>query len=139
MPKRFTDSEKWKKVWFSELSPIHKCLWFYILDSCSNAGIWEPNWKRAAFDIGGDLDVDEVKKAFQKQFIEIDGGRKWFIVDYVSFQHGRMNPNNPAHKGAFEELRRYSLVSPLLPDSALMLLRRGFEAPCKVLEKWRVN
>lgn len=123
MAKRFSDTEKWKKPWFSDLSPVHKCFWFYILDTCSTAGIWDANWKLASFNVGRKLDPEEIGEVFGKQFVPLNGGSKWFIVDFITFQYGHLNPNNPAHKGAIEELRRYSLVAPdfsiSLPDNTL--------------------
>lgn len=110
MPKRFTDSDKWKKEWFSGLSPAHKCLWYYILDTCSTAGIWDVNWRTASFQVGAKLDPGVCGRVFRKQFQELDGGRRWFIRDYVEFQYGQLSKTNPAHKGALKELQRYSLI-----------------------------
>jgi len=41
MAKRFTASEKWEDLWFSELSNKYKLFWIYLLDKCDNAGVWE--------------------------------------------------------------------------------------------------
>jgi len=52
MPKRFTDSEKWKDPWFRKLSTTGKLLFLYLCDQCDIAGFWEIDLDRAAFDIG---------------------------------------------------------------------------------------
>jgi hypothetical protein len=111
MAKRFTDTDKWKKDWFLTLTPTEKVFWGYLCDTCSLGGIWNVSWKSAEFHVGTKLDPDEIQKTFSKQFVPIDGGKKWFIIDFITFQYKHLNPNNPAHKGAIEELRRYSMVA----------------------------
>jgi hypothetical protein len=41
MAKRFTDSEKWKKPFIKKLPMQYKLLWFYLLDDCNHAGVWQ--------------------------------------------------------------------------------------------------
>ena len=107
MAKRFTDTNKWKKTWFRQLSPIHKCFWLYLCDNCDHAGIWEVDFELAAIFIKSELDVDGIKKEFGKQFEEIDGGKKWFIKDFIDFQYGELNPDNRAHNSVLQVLNRY--------------------------------
>ena len=45
MAKRFTDTEKWKDEWYTELSSDYKIIWQYLLDTCDNAGIYKRNIK----------------------------------------------------------------------------------------------
>ena len=52
MPKRFTESEKWKGPWFHKLSPAGKLFYLYVHDQCDLAGFWEIDLERAVFDIG---------------------------------------------------------------------------------------
>jgi len=52
MPKRFTESEKWKGPWFHKLSPAGKLFYLYIRDQCDLAGFWEIDLERAVFDTG---------------------------------------------------------------------------------------
>ena len=82
MAKRFTDSEKWNKSWFRKLKPENKCFWIYILDKCSNAGIWDVDFEAAEFFIGTSLNRKEIDEIFKKQFIEI-ADNKWFIHDFI--------------------------------------------------------
>lgn len=121
MAKRFTDTEKWKRDWFLNLTPTEKVFWSYLCDTCSPGGIWNVSWKSAEFHVGAKLDRAKIEKTFSKQIYPLDGGRKWLILDFITFQYKHLNPNNPAHKGALEELRRYSLVasdcSIVLPDN----------------------
>ena len=82
MAKRFTDTDKWKKVWFRELKPIHKCFWEYVRDNCNNAGVWDVDFKLASFQVGAKLDQNIVESVFEKQFVKINNS-KWFIVDFI--------------------------------------------------------
>ncbi len=88
MSKRFTCSEKWNKSWFGELPPIYKLLWVYILDNCDIAGFWDVNFRLASFCIGENIDPEAAAKALDKQITIINGGKKWFVKDFIIFQYG---------------------------------------------------
>ncbi len=106
MGKRFTCTEKWKKVWFRKLSPIHKCFWTYLCDNCNHAGVWEVDFEAAEWFIGKELDIGGLKEAFKKQYIELNGGKKWFVRDFVDFQYGTLNPENRAHLSVINILKK---------------------------------
>lgn len=131
MAKRFTDTEKWKRDWYLNLTPTEKVFWSYLCDVCSPAGIWNVSWKSAEFHVGGKLDKRKIEETFAKQIVPIDSGRKWFLVDFVAFQYKHLNPNNPAHKGAIEELQRYSLVA---SDYSISLPDNNIKGPSEDLE-----
>lgn len=126
MAKRFTDTEKWKKKWYRKLIPAHKVFWEYLRDNCDKSGIWEVDYELAEIFIGADLNVEEVKKEFRKQYIEIDGGKRWFIIDFIEFQYGTLNPNNPAHKNVYKELLERGLIN---SDGTIKELQSPIEAP----------
>lgn len=109
MAKRFTDTDKWKKEWFLELNPVHKCFWAYLLDNCSAAGIWDVNFRLAAFQIGADLAEAEIRKVFNKQYVEIDGGKRWHIPDFTNFQYGPLSESCKPHARVIAELKKYSI------------------------------
>lgn len=109
MSKRFTDTEKWKKNWFLSLKPTHKCFWFYLCDNCTNAGIWDVNFKLASFMIGENLEERETREIFKKQFIEIDGGKRWHIPDFCFFQYGVLRDDCKPHAKVISELARFGL------------------------------
>ncbi len=84
--KRWTDPRKWDNEWFQELESRHKFLWLYLLDRCDGAGVWRPNWRLAAFQIGEpveEADMDALGRRVQR----LENG-KWWIVDYIDFQQG---------------------------------------------------
>lgn len=106
MGKRFTCTEKWKKVWFRKLSPIHKCFWTYLCDNCNHAGVWEVDFEAAEWFIGKELDLKQLKADFSKQYVEIAKGKKWFVRDFVEFQYGTLNPDNRAHLSVINILKK---------------------------------
>ena len=57
MATRLTYTEKWDDEWFSELSLKAKLTYLYVLDQCSNAGIWKPSKRVDAVRLGFDIDA----------------------------------------------------------------------------------
>jgi len=109
MAKRMTDTDKWKKRFLKELKPEHKLLWFYILDDCNHAGIWDVDIEVASIRIGADLIYDMLPQAFLDKIVIFDNGDKWFIPDFIDFQYGELNPNSNVHKSVIALLDRYNL------------------------------
>jgi len=109
LPKRFTDSDKWKKKWFRCLSNDHKVFWIYVLDQCDHAGIWEVDFEAAEFFCRG-IHEQEIRQVFNKQYQEIDNGKRWFLKDFVDFQYGTLNENNRAHLSVINILQKYKII-----------------------------
>jgi len=104
-----TDTDKWKKRFLRELKPQHKLLWFYILDDCNHAGIWEVDLEVASIRVGFELSHDSLPSSFGEKVISFDNGDKWFIPDFINFQYGELNPNSNVHKSVIQLLERYNL------------------------------
>lgn len=109
MAKRMTDTDKWKKRFVRELSPQQKLLWFYILDDCNHAGIWEVDLEVASIRVGFDLSHDNLPSSFGEKVISFDNGDKWFIPDFIDFQYGELNPNSNVHKSVITLIEKYNL------------------------------
>ena len=109
MAKRMTDTDKWKKRFLRELKPQHKLLWFYILDDCNHAGIWDVDIEVASIRIGETLVYDMLPQEFLNKIEIFDNGDKWFIPDFIEFQYGELNPNSNVHKSVIQLLERYNL------------------------------
>ena len=109
MAKRMTDTDKWKKRFVRDLTPQHKLLWFYILDDCNHAGIWEVDIEVASIRVGYELVYDMLPQPFLDKIIIFDDGDKWFIPDFIEFQYGELNPNSNVHKSVIQLLERYNL------------------------------
>lgn len=111
MPKRFTDTDKWKKPFIRGLQGAYKLLWFYICDDCDHAGIWQVDMEVAEIRIGEKITISGAIKCFGGKIIPIDGGRKWFIPSFIEFQYpSGLNPENKAHSGAIAFLKKYDLI-----------------------------
>jgi hypothetical protein len=109
MAKRMTDTDKWKKRFVRELSPQHKLLWFYILDDCNHAGIWDVDIEVASIRVGEELIYDMLPQAFLDKIVIFDNGDKWFIPEFIDFQYGELNPNSNVHKSVIALLEKYNL------------------------------
>jgi hypothetical protein len=109
MAKRMTDTDKWKKRFVRELKPQHKLLWFYILDDCNHAGIWEVDLEVASIRVGFELSHDNLPSSFGDKVISFDDGDKWFIPDFIEYQYGELNPNSNVHKSVLNILNKYNL------------------------------
>ena len=109
MAKRMTDTDKWKKRFLRELKPQHKLLWFYILDDCNHAGIWDVAIEVASIRVGEELIYDMLPQAFLDKIVIFDNGDKWFIPDFIDFQYGELNPNSNVHKSVIALLEKYNL------------------------------
>lgn len=108
MAKRFTDSEKWKDAWFMSLKPAHKLFWFYVLDNCDHAGIWNCNFKLASFQLGMELDEAELAEVFAGRFKLIEQSL-WFIPTFIDFQYGAIKETNNLHCSVLKTLNRYKI------------------------------
>lgn len=124
MAKRFTDTNKYRDVFFRDLPAAYKILWDYIQHDCDHAGIWIVDFRVARIYVGDDLKLSqhEALKLFnegEQRIFEIDNGKRWFIRSFVDFQYGKLNPENRAHKSVILLLEKFSLyknntlISPL--------------------------
>jgi hypothetical protein len=113
MAKRFTDTAKWKKEFIKGLSAKHKLLWFYILDDCDHAGIWEVDFEVASLRIGEDVNYEEAFVALGEQF-EVIGKNRWWIRDFISFQYGALTEKNKMYKPVMEVLKKFN-INPNIP------------------------
>lgn len=104
-----TDTDKWKKRFLRELKPQHKLLWFYILDDCNHAGIWDVDIEVASIRVGEELIYDMLPQSFLDKIVIFDNGDKWFIPEFIDFQYGELNPNSNVHKSVIALLQKYNL------------------------------
>jgi len=110
MSKRFTDTDKWKKPFVKGLQTVYKLFWIYLTDECDHAGIWQVEMDIASVRIGEEIDQEEALQQFGDHIIPIDGGEKWFLPDFITFQYGELNPEVRAHKSVIDRLRKHKLL-----------------------------
>lgn len=110
MAKRFTDTDKWKKPFIRNLPTKYKILWFYIIDECDHAGIWQVDIAVAEIKTGEKFNEDEAKEIFEGKIIVFDNSEKWFIPSFIEFQYGELNSENRAHNSVINILSKYNLL-----------------------------
>lgn len=87
MPKRYTDTDKWKKQWFRKLNPKMKLFWDYITTNCDYCGIWDIDYEVASFMVGQKYTQEEILVAFEHKLMFI-AEDKVFIPSFINFQYG---------------------------------------------------
>jgi len=119
MPKRMTDTDKWKKPFIKSLPLEYKIFWLYLLDDCDHAGIWHTDFEVAGLRLGTTLSQKKAEGLFSEKVVLLDDGTKWFIPDFISFQYGVLNPQNRAHASVIHILTKYSLIDYLKEKKVL--------------------
>ena len=110
MPKRFTDTEKWKDEWWGSLSNDYRMIWLYLVDSCSIAGIWKKDFRGLNFNCNTSIKEEELVKVFGSRLI--DRGNYFFIPKFVRFQYPKgLNSNKPAIISVVKELIQNDLTT----------------------------
>lgn len=114
MPKRFTDTEKYKKRFFRGLQGPYKVLWDYLYHDCNHAGIWIVDFEIAQIYIGKDLPVNKqdalrIFNEDKERILVINGGKKWFIPSFVDSQYGELNEENRVHGSVISILKKENL------------------------------
>lgn len=114
MAKRFTDTDKWKKPFIRSLPVSYRLLWFYVLDDCDLAGLWQVDFEIAQIRIGCQLEQAKALDYFKDHIILIDEGEKWFIPAFLEFQYGsQLSKTNNIFKSIEKILIRYNLLQHL--------------------------
>lgn len=108
MAKRFTDTDKWKKPFIRGLPTPYKLLWFYILDDCNHAGIWEVDLEVAGIRCGETFTETQAIEFFAGRVEKISNS-KWFIPDFIFFQYGELNEKNRLHLSVIQILNKYQI------------------------------
>lgn len=115
MGKRFADTNKYKKPFVRGLQGPYKLLWDYICMDCDHAGIWIADFEIAQIYLGKDMPVDPNKaieyfNTGEERISVLNGGSKWFIIPFISFQYGVLNPKNRVHQSVLATLSLYDLL-----------------------------
>jgi hypothetical protein len=104
MPKRFIDTDLFRKPFMRSLEAPYKALWIYLLCECDHAGVWVVELDVAQIRMGLKLDPDKVMEKMQGAVVSVDGGSKWYLPDFVAFQYGTLNPENRVHASVLARL-----------------------------------
>jgi len=111
MAKRFTDTDKWKDEWYTELSNDYKVIWQYLLDNCDNAGIIKRNIKLLNYYCNTNVLADDILNVF-KDRVSIISDDKWIINKFCIYQYGNdfLSNNNKAVISAKKKLIENNLL-----------------------------
>jgi hypothetical protein len=111
MAKRFTDTNKWNDVWFSQLPNDYKLIWFYILDSCDNAGIWLKNIKNLNYFCNTNITEEDLIKIFSGKLSKVTD-EKWIVNKFCTIQYGDnfLESKNKAVLAAIKTLNGLNLI-----------------------------
>lgn len=100
MSYRISNIDKWKDLWFSNLSPQAKLLFFYFVENCDNAGFFEVNKKFMLFYTG--LTEEQLMEAgteLKKSYIKSQDGTKLWFKNFLKYQKKLpLNSANNMHK-----------------------------------------
>lgn len=131
--KRFTETDKWKDVWFRRLAPIEKLTFLYLVDNCDNAGFLELDQEMMARFIGiTELDLEGALKGLVRG---IEGASGWvWVKNFLRHQKNDvLNPDNPAHRqiiGLLEKQRnRFGHVAEFAFLTAKEGASKGHKSP----------
>ena len=86
MVKRLTDTGKWNKNWYWNLSSKEKTLWQYLLDTCDHAGFIEINAKRITNNIKEKFSLEQIIDTMSKHIVHINNNKYW-IPKFIQFQY----------------------------------------------------
>jgi len=97
MAKRFTDTDKWKDEWYTELSNDYKVIWQYVLDNCDNAGIYKRNIKLLNYCCNTNVTAEDILKVFRNR-VSLLSDDRWIINKFCVYQYGTdfLNSTNKA-------------------------------------------
>ena len=111
MAKRFMDNSIFEKQWFRKLPLRLKMVWFYLINKCNHAGIWECDVELLSFQIGEKYTLQEILEAFGDNIVRIDFD-KYYITKFIEFQYGLpLNPNVKVHQSVLKILKKYNIES----------------------------
>jgi len=120
--KRFTDADKWSDPWFRKLSWKAKLVYLYILDNCDSAGVWEPDYAAADFQIGTKIPWSDALAELEGRIYRLPTNARLRVVKFIKFQYGKLSKDCRPHEKVFEALLRHGLdandLNAGIPDQA---------------------
>ena len=117
MAKRFTDTEKFKDIWYRKLSPVQKCVWEFLLAECNHAGIIELDLEFASFVIGQTV-TDEDLIPFQNKLQHLEKDL-YFIPNFIEFQYGKLSKLSKPHIPVIKLLEKFNIPFDLIDENGL--------------------
>ena len=79
MAKRFMDNTVFDRKWYRKLPVRLKIVWFYLINKCNHAGIWECDVDLLSLQIGEEYTLEEILEAFGDNLKEIGDGKIYIL------------------------------------------------------------
>ena len=112
MAKRFMDNTVFDRKWYRKLPVRLKIVWFYLINKCNHAGIWECDIDLLSFQIGDEYTLEEILEAFGDNLKEIGDG-KIYITKFIEFQYGLpLNEKVKVHQSVIKLLNKNDIQLP---------------------------
>ena len=133
MAYRFTNTERWKDSWFSNLKQIEMLLFIYLCENCDIAGFIEINYKRWASDLNSsESTMKESIKGLERGLIISNDGECIYLKNFIKHQKNLpLNENNRAHIGIIKRFEMYRYKFDIQDINDFIL--RGFQGASKGL------
>src|SRR6478735_7317999 len=117
MEKRFRSTDLTNKPWYRKLSPVHKCVFTFMLDTCDKAGIWTLDVDALEFFIGATVDfnafMDAINADRDANDLRVEwypGNKKVWITGFTAFQYGELSSASKPHEKIITLLNSYGLL-----------------------------
>lgn len=106
MAYRFTDTDKWRDAWFTNLSQIEMLLFLYLCDNCNIAGIAEVNYRLWAFELRStESTIKGALKGLERSVLVSDCEGYIYLKNFIKHQKNLpLNEENKAHLGIIRRL-----------------------------------
>lgn len=113
MAKRFIDTGFYSSPFVRGLRGPYKALYSYLFLNCDHAGVWQVELDIAAMRLDQKrIDARAALEAFGGKVIELSGGSKWFLVNFIEWQYGELNAANRAHNSVLAILKANGITYP---------------------------
>lgn len=109
MSKRLTDTDKWKKKFFRDLSLEAKLAWLYLCDNCDHAGIWIIDVETLNTQTRLNFTLTSLLEAFSNNVVLFDNGERLWLRSFYFFQYEDSKANFAAKLSAIKKLNKYGL------------------------------
>lgn len=125
--KRFTATEKWNDPWFRALSPTAKLLYSWLVDHCDNAGVIDPDFSLASFQIGDKIEEKHISE-LESRLQRLPNGKIW-IPKFIGFQFGTLLASSKVHCSVIRLIRQHGLDYPIPYISDTNEIVKGSDSP----------
>lgn len=109
MAKRFTDTSKWRRPWFRQLSKEAKLVWGYLCDECDHAGIWIADFDLISFQLDFRVTEVQLKTWLGDKLVRVDHD-KYFIPSFFEYQYGDAKDGFKAKQSAIKILKSFGVI-----------------------------